>query len=72
MLSKKLKQAEHLLITGFTCTTGIIPNDATKPEVVITMRRYEIEMLFWRLDIGFRGRQSRWNIERHEVPYRSA
>jgi len=34
---------------------------ATKPEVGITMRRYAIEMQFWRLDIGFRGRQSQWN-----------
>ena len=31
---------------------------AAKPEIVITMRRYEIEMLFRRLDVGFRGRQS--------------
>ena len=45
---------------------------AAKPEVVITMRWYEIEMRFRRLDIGFRGRQSQWNIDRHEVLYSSA
>ena len=43
----------------------------TEPEVVITVRRYEIEMQFWRLNIGFRGRQIRWNIDRHEVLYNS-
>ena len=44
----------------------------TKPEVVITMRRYEIEMQFRHLDICFRGRQSQWNIDRHQVLYSSA
>ena len=52
--------------------TKKILNEATKPEVVITMRRYEIEMQFRCLDIGFRGRQSQWNIDRHEVLYSSA
>jgi len=44
----------------------------TKPEVVITMRRYALDMQFLRLDIGFRGHQSQWNIDRHEVLYSSA
>ena len=59
----------HIVLHEFSlsgCTA------TTKPEVVITMRRYEIEMRFRRLDIGFRGRQSQWNIDRHEVPYSSA
>ena len=37
---------------------------AAKPEVVITIRWYEIEMRFRRLDIGFRGLQNQWNIDR--------
>ena len=45
---------------------------AAKPEVVITMRRYEIEMRFRRLDMGFRGRQNQWNIDRRKVLYSSA
>ena len=49
-----------------------ILNEATKPEVVITMREYKIGIHFWRLDIDFRGRQSQWNIDRHEVLYSSA
>ena len=43
-----------------------------EPEVVIAMRRYEIEMRFRRLDMGFRGLQNQWNIDRHEVLYSSA
>jgi hypothetical protein len=53
----------------------ILPNldmTTTKPEVVITMRRCEIEMQFWCLNIGFRARQIQWNIDRHEVLYISA
>ena len=44
-----------------------ILNEATKPEVVITKCRYDIEIQFRRLHIGFRGRQSQWNIDRHQV-----
>ena len=46
-----------------------ILHEATKPEVVITKCRYEIEMQFLRLDEGFRGRQSQWNIDRHQLLY---
>jgi hypothetical protein len=49
-----------------------ILNKATKPEVVIAMREYKIEIQFRRLDIDFRWRQSPWNIDRHEVLYSSA
>ena len=48
-----------------------ILNEATKPEVVITMCEYKIEIQFWRLDIDFRLRQSPWNIDRHEVLHSS-
>ena len=44
----------------------------TEPEVVITMRRNEIEMQFWRQNIGFRASQVQRNIDRHEVMYSSA
>ena len=49
-----------------------ILHESTKPEVVITVRRYEIELQFRRLHICFRGRQSQWNIDRHRVLYSSA
>ena len=39
----------------------------SKPEVVLTLHQYEIEMQFRRLHTGFRGRQSQWNIDRHQV-----
>ena len=42
---------------------------ASKPEVVITMRRNVVEIQFRRLDIGFRGRRSQWNVDRHQVLY---
>jgi hypothetical protein len=42
---------------------------ATKPEVVIALCRYKIEIQFWRLEIGFLGRQSQWDIDRQEVLY---
>ena len=45
---------------------------ATKQEVVMTTHRNEIEMQFWRLNIGFRARQLQRNIDRHEVMYSSA
>ena len=45
---------------------------AAKPEVVITLRWYEIEMRFRRPDMGFRGRQNQYNIDRREVLYSSA
>ena len=44
-------------------------HEATKPEVVITKCRYEIEMQFRPLHIGFRGRQGQRNIDRHQVLY---
>ena len=44
----------------------------SKPEIVFTMRRNEIEVRFRRLDICFRGRQTQWNIDRHQVSYSSA
>ena len=46
--------------------------EATKPEVVIALSEYKIEIQLWRLEIGFRGSQSQWNIDRHEVRYCSA
>ena len=49
-----------------------ILHEAPKPEVVNTMREYKIEIKLWHLDIGFRGRQSQWNIDRHEVLCSSA
>jgi hypothetical protein len=43
--------------------------EVAKPEVVIALCKYKIEIQFWRLEIGFRGRHSQWNIDRHEVLY---
>jgi len=40
--------------------SGTMP--ITKPEVGITVTRYDIEMQTWRLNIGFRGRESQWNV----------
>jgi len=39
----------------------------TKPEVVITIRQYEIEIQILHLNIGFWRQESQSNIERHEV-----
>ena len=50
--------------------SGTMP--ITKPEVVTTMRRNEIEMQICHLNIRFRGRESQWNIDRHEVMFSSA
>ena len=47
-------------------------HEATKPEVVITSSRNEIEMQFRHLEIGFQGRQSQRNIDLHDVLYSSA
>ena len=46
--------------------------EATQPEVVIALSEYKIEIQLWRLEIGFRGQLSQWNIDRHEVLHSSS
>jgi len=46
--------------------------ETTKPETFSTMRQNEIEMPFWRLNIGLWGRQSQWNIDQYPVMFSSA
>jgi len=58
-----LRECVNFSISGCKATT--------KPEVVMTVLRYEIEMQFPCLCISFLERQSQWNIDRHEIVYSS-